>query len=109
MTSTKLTLLLILLSCATASVGAASCIDQARAVARRIQTEVAPNLNQEQLARVAAISAELCRGETRPPPSAAGNAAGPGTHQGYSDWFTYFMFEHSGDKAGNKRLLRLKR
>jgi len=85
-----------------------SCIDQARAVARRIQTEVVPELNQEQLARVAAISAELCSGQAGPPAGAVVGKDTPGAPAGHSDWFSYFMFGHSGDKPGNKRLKRLK-
>jgi hypothetical protein len=88
-----------------AVVEAAPCIDQARAVAQRIQAEVVPNLNGEQLARIAAIAAELCSGEKGPPPAARTGAGAP---EGYGDWFTYFMFEHSGHKPGNERLRHLK-
>lgn len=86
---------------------AQSCIEQARAVAARIQEEVAPNLDRAQLARVAAISAELCSGRQGPGAPAA-ERAGAGEKAGEVDWFHYFLFRHSGDKPGNKRLKGLK-
>ncbi len=79
------------------------CGSQATVLLERAAAEVTPGLSSEQLQQLKNISLELCQSRS----AAQGETAD--LPAGFDDWFSYFMLTKQPDKAGNKRLKRLKK
>ncbi|MCB1734822.1 MAG: hypothetical protein H6981_07645 [Gammaproteobacteria bacterium] len=77
------------------------CEAQTSALIQRVGASVSPALSRSQLDQMRGIAQELCEAHV-----AQGNMPTP--PDGYTDWFTYFMFNKQPDKEGNKRLKRMK-
>lgn len=76
------------------------CQQQVDALMERVDAGVKPALTRQQRDQLVALAQRSCRED-----SAMANAQPP---EGFSDWFSYFMVTHKGDKPGNKRLKKFK-
>lgn len=92
---------LSLLGMGQAAAESAFCDQQTGAFMARLDSELSTPLTQSQRAEVEVIALRSCTQD-----SPMSRAAPP---EGFSDWFSYFMVTHTGDKPGNDRLRNFKR
>lgn len=83
------------------------CEAQTQALVSRVQAEVQPSLAQTQLDQLAVVARQLCESHVDSTRAAGIEDMGP-PPEGFADWFSYFMLTKQPEKAGNKRLKRLK-